>query len=54
MKEINYEKLIKAARQVQEEYPEGVQIAYFSNGKGAVNASLEASARILKLVREGE
>lgn len=54
MKGIENERLLNAARQAQEEYPEGVQIAYFSKGKGAVYASPEASARIIELLREGE
>lgn len=47
-KKTKTERLLEAARQAQEEYPDEVEFATFENGKGAVYASPEAYERILE------
>ena len=46
-KKTKTERLLRAARQAQEEYPDEVEFATFENGKGAVYASPEAYNRII-------
>lgn len=46
-KKTKTERLLRAARQAQEEYPEEVEFAMFENGKGAVYATPEAYNRII-------
>lgn len=46
-KKTKTERLLRAARQAQEEYHEEVEFAMFENGKGAVYATPEAYNRII-------